>query len=94
MIMRKLKVGDIVQMKPSNAKWMLDHVDIYYRPNGEFDKKYEEDLLLHMACAMGEPTYGQVTDISTTSSDTYAVAFKAGDLIAWYFVERDSLVVV
>lgn len=86
--MKKLKVGDTVQMKTSNAKWMLDNVEIYYSPNGKLDANYEEELLLHMACAMGEPTYGQVTAISTTCSDTYAVAFKAGDLKAWYYVEQ------
>lgn len=92
-MMRTLKPGTIVKMKESNAKWMLDHPDIYY-VKGKLRKKdvsfYETETKIHMLCCMGEPIYGIILQCSLPDLGTYKILWAMGSLNTRYYCEYPS----
>lgn len=91
--MSKLYINDSIMLKLSAAKWHLDHPEVYQRPNGEMDDYYENETLLHLVMAMGEPVVGTVIGYGG-DSDTYHVAFEAGGIKMAYYAERNHLIKV
>ncbi len=87
-----MKIGDKVQLKPSYAKWYLNHPDIYVNGYDEVDRFYEKETLMHLMCCLGEPIYGVVT--KNGSMRCYGVKWKIGNLSAFYFVTKRNVEVV
>ncbi len=81
-----MKIGQKVILKPSYAKWHLNHPEIY--TNGiSWDKEYEEETLLHLVCCLGEPVYGKVLRYYSDTR-TALVKFRVGNITVKYWVER------
>lgn len=87
----KLKNGRIIKLKPSYAKWHLDHPEIYFKPDGTIDKLYVSETLLHLTCCLGEPVYGRVIGESRSTKDCWLVKWKIGPFKAEYYVEKDHI---
>lgn len=82
-----------VKLKPSYAKWHLDHPEIY-EFNGEVHEAYEVETLLHLMCCMGVPVYGKILKESKNIPKTYKVKFRVGRLSMSYWVERPNIIAV
>ncbi len=77
-----------VKLKPTLAKWHLNHPDIFVcDPLHPIPKKYEPELLIHLACCLGEPVYGTVIG-NGSSKNCWLVKWKIGDLSTQYYVDR------
>lgn len=81
-------INQKVQLKPSYAKWHLDHPEIY-EVNGHMDDKYENDTLIHLICCLGEPVYGTI--IRKGNDNCWLVKWKVGNLSTQYYVERHHI---
>lgn len=59
-----MKIGQKVQLKPSYAKWHLNHQEIYDRPSGletEQDKaEIEIENYMHILCCFGVSITGKI----------------------------------
>lgn len=78
-------INQKVKLKPSLAKWHLDHPEVY-EFNGQFTGNYETDTLIHLICCLGEPIYGKI--IREGNSGCWLVKWKIDDLSAQYYVSR------
>jgi hypothetical protein len=81
-----MELGTKVLMKKSNAKWYLDHPEVYTAPSGRVDKFYDAETLTHLMCAFDVPVTGVVT--SYGSSGCYFVFWKVAGIKTGYYVER------
>jgi hypothetical protein len=81
--MKKLN-GRTVRMKPHNAKWHLDHPEMYESFRG-LDPEYETDTLIHLMCIFGVPVLGTVI---REGHDCYLVRFKVERLTTEYHIDR------
>lgn len=86
----KLEIGTKVQLKQSQAKWYLDHLDIYFRPDGTFDDYYETETQLHLLCCLGEPVYGTIKGYGI---DCYLVEWECGSYSTTYYIEKRDFTV-
>lgn len=85
-------IGKRVLMKRKNAKWYLEHPEVYHvHVAGNMDEDYEPETLLHLVCALGEPVYGIVID---EGNDCWMVSWRVGSLSATYLIDRTSFTVV
>lgn len=90
--MKKLDINTIVRLKPSYAKWHLDHPEIYGRSPIEMDDSYESDTLLHLTCCLGEPIYGIVT--KKGNSGCWKINFYIDQYSANYYVEKHHVDII
>ena len=79
-------INKTVRLKPSYAKWYLDHPDVYEAPSGKMDVEYEQHTLLHLTCCLGEPVYGKVIGIGIDGC--VLVKWKVGKFTAEYYVKN------
>lgn len=94
-----MKIGDIVQLKPSYAKWNLEHQDIYVRPNGVQTKSdiLEQDTknFMHIMSCFGVPVLGKVVTHGFDSK-TFGILWHVPTTqkYAFYFVTTKHALVV
>lgn len=83
-----MKQNDKVLMRVGNAKWYLDHPEIY--SNGiTWHSTYEEETIIHLMCAIGAPVFGKV--LRANSSGDLEVIFRIAGLTAQYWVEHKHI---
>jgi hypothetical protein len=85
-----MKIGSKVLMKVSDAKWHLDHPEIYQKPSGGMDVFYETEVLIHLMCAIGVPVLGTVIKKSTTEKETYLIRFEVANLSTTYYLNKKN----
>lgn len=88
--MKDLK-GKTVRMKPSIAKWYLNHLGIY--TNGlKWDKEFKSETIIHALCAAGYSIEGKVLRAGNTGC--YLVKWNFGPFTAKYYIDRKDFEVL
>lgn len=85
-----MNIGDTVLMNVSNAKWFLDHPDIYFSATS-VDPEYETETFVHLVCAMGVPVHGKIIRESRTTDNCWLVKFRVGRSVAEYYCDRSMI---
>jgi len=88
-------INDRVLMKVSDAIWHLNHQDVYcISISGKLSyNNYDNEVQLHLMCAMGVPVYGRVIGIGSMR-DTWLVEYKVGNIRTDYYTERRNFSLV
>ncbi len=84
--MKSSFIGKQVTLRPSYARWHLDHPELYEGGSG-VDECYEEETLIHLICCLGEPVYGTIlAERDFEYTWIYEVRFKISNLTMTYWV--------
>jgi len=83
-----IKSGTKVKMTIRNAKWHLDHPEIYFCIGSQAEYNiYENETFIHLCCAMGVPVIG-TTGNKGCEDNVYRVVWKVGKRIAWAYYKK------
>lgn len=85
-------IGKKVQMKVSNAKWYLDHPDVY-ELCGKLAcvKEFDTETQIHLMCAIGVPVIGKIIG---KGNDCWNVQWSVAALRATYYIDRKYFTVI
>lgn len=85
-------IGKKVQMKVSNAKWYLDHPDIY-EIFGKIEcvEEFDIETQIHLMCGLGVPVTGKVL---SKGNGCWLVQWSVAALRATYYIDRKNFTVI
>ncbi len=88
-----IKIGDIVQLRPSYARWYLEHPEICF---SHYNKKEEADfdksMKLHLTCCLGEPVFGKVIQPSRSTENCWLVRWRVGSFEDSYYIGPEHII--